>query len=169
MASLIPSSLVLCHFAIKTTRYYNLTAHSVGPFAFYPSVLMCQSVHGCLNCTGWICVCMPPRMIYKAERVCVVAHSLEYNKTVVYVQTASVHCQGERHLVLGQCGGTMGGNTTNHLFLTAGDAGTDEACAIGYTTAFCNKSIKSPLPVYENGPWQGHAIHFNKDCRLGVR
>ncbi len=62
--------------------------------------------------------------------------------------------------------GHNGANTTNHLLLTARDAGTDEACAIGYAPAFCNKSIKSPQPVYENGPWQGHAIHFNKGCRL---
>ncbi len=34
----------------------------------------------------------------------VVAHSLEHNKSVVYVQAASVHCQGEQHLVLGQRG-----------------------------------------------------------------
>lgn len=31
------------------------------------------------------------------------AHRLEHDKTVVYVEVASVHCQGEQHLVLGQC------------------------------------------------------------------
>lgn len=31
------------------------------------------------------------------------AHRQEHNKTVVYVQAVSVHCQGEQHLVLGQC------------------------------------------------------------------
>lgn len=31
------------------------------------------------------------------------AHRPEHNKTVVYVQAERVHCQGERHLVLGQC------------------------------------------------------------------
>lgn len=64
----------------------------------------------------------------------------------------------------------MGVNATNHFFLTARDAGTDEAHVIGVTPAFCNKSIKSPFASYmKMGRGRAAAIHFNKGCRLEVQ
>lgn len=71
------------------------------PFALYPSVLMCQCAHTCFGHAEQFCVCAPPED--DLQSIDLEAHSLEHNKTVVYVQAAGVHCQGEQHLVLGRC------------------------------------------------------------------
>lgn len=54
-----------------------------------------------LAARSWICVCVPPED--DLQSIDLEARSVEHNKNVVYVQATSVHCQGERHLVLGQC------------------------------------------------------------------
>lgn len=95
-------SLPFCHegtFTGSPLLLAHCTRH--WPCSTCASVLMYQCVHGYIGYTAWICVCMPPENDLQSTDL--EAPRLEHNKTVVYVLEASVHCQGEQHLVLGQC------------------------------------------------------------------
>ena len=136
-----------------------------GPRPLYPSALMCPRVHGCLGCTRWIWDVHASRGWFTKHWFGGLADRSTI-KPVVYVQQESVHSQG------GGAGGgaascfratwsAAGVNKTNHVFLTARDAGTDEACAISYTPAFfCNKSIKLPSPVIWKWAVEGPCYTF---------